>query len=306
MTALAVALAVLGALCFAVAATLQHREVGTVTPAPGVLTAGGLRDLVRRRRWLAGLAFGATGAVLHVLALVLAPLPLVQPLGVLAVPMAVLLAGRTTPPAGVLAGVALTVAGVVGFVALSVDGTAGGGDGGGVPTGFVTDASLAVAVVVVALVGFAHTRSGWVRSLACAAAAATSFGFVSVLLRAASRLLVEDAASPADAAAALGAAALGLLVGGWLLQQAFASGPPEPIVACLTVLDPIVGVGLAMAVLGEGRTDAPGARLAAAAVATAGVLVLARHHPDAAGRRRPPMQPTLRPQRPQRPVRRPR
>ncbi|MGE3286930.1 MAG: hypothetical protein AB7J32_12630 [Pseudonocardia sp.] len=280
MTALAVALAVLGALCFAVAATLQHREVRAVTPATGTLSAGGLRDLVRRRRWLAGFALGAAGAALHLLALVLAPLPLVQPLGVLAVPMAVLLAGRTPPQAGVLIGVALTVAGVAGFVGLSAD----AGSGAATPSGAVTDAGLAVALAVAVLVGFAHVRTAWVRSLANAAAAAVSFGYGSVLLRAAS--LMVDGGSLVDAAGAVGAAAVALLVGGWLVQQAFASGPPETTVACLTVVDPIVAVCLAMAVLGEGRTASPGALLAAAAVATAGVLVLARHHPDAVDRRR--------------------
>lgn len=288
MTVLAVLLAVLGSLFFAVAATLQHRAVGTVTPAACVLTARGLVDLVRRPRWLAGLALGTTGAALHVLALVLAPLPVVQPLGVLAVPMAVLLAARTRPPAGVLAGMALTVGGVAVFVALSAGARAG------VPIGSLTDAGLAVAVAVAVLGRLAHARPGWIRSLACATAAAIAFGFASVLLRAVAQILAGNAASLPDVAAALAGAAVALLAGGWLVQQAFASGPPEPVVACLTVVDPIVGVGLAMAVLGEGRADAPGVLLAAAAVATVGVFVLARHHPDAVDRRHPPALPTER------------
>lgn len=289
MTALAVVLALLGALFLAGAATLQHRAVGAVTAGssePGTLTPGGLRTLLRRRTWLAGLALGAAGAGLHVLALALAPLPTVQPLGVLAVPMAVLLAGRGRPSAGVLGGVALAVAGVGVFVALS----AGPTGGRPVPDGFVTDTGLAVAVAVAALAWLAHLRTGWVRSLACATAAATAFGYASLLLRATSQLLT-GAGAPLDVVAALGAAAVALLAGGWLVQQSFASGPPEPVIACLTVVDPIVAVGLAMTVLGEGRTDAPLALAAAAAVATAGVLALARHHPDAVDRRRSPSSP---------------
>ena len=81
--------------------------------------------------------------------------------------------------------------------------------------------------------------------------------------------------------AGIGAA---VLVGGWLVQQAFASGPPEVVIACLTVVDPIVAVLLGAMLLGEGAATParPGCCWCSAAVAaTAGVVALARHHPDA-------------------------
>jgi hypothetical protein len=82
--------------------------------------------------------------------------------------------------------------------------------------------------------------------------------------------------------------AAAVLVGGWLVQQAFASGPPEVVIACLTVVDPIVAVLLGAVLLGEGvATPAETwVLLAGAAItATAGVIALARHHPDAAAAR---------------------
>ncbi|OLT22278.1 hypothetical protein BJF78_07775 [Pseudonocardia sp. CNS-139] len=87
------------------------------------------------------------------------------------------------------------------------------------------------------------------------------------------------------AVAGIGAA---VLAGGWLVQQAFGSGPPEVVIACLTVVDPIVAVLLGAVLLGEGAATPPETwfLLAGAAItATAGVIALARHHPDAVAAR---------------------
>jgi threonine/homoserine efflux transporter RhtA len=128
---------------------------------------------------------------------------------------------------------------------------------------------------------------GWVRCVACATAGAVAFGLVSTLVRAVSQEVVFGVAAlldPSVLAAVIGIG-VAVLVGGWLVQQAFASGPPEVVIACLTVVDPIVAVLLGSTLLGEAahtpsRTWA--LLVAAALVATVGVLALARHHPDAA------------------------
>lgn len=84
MTEVAVALAIAAAWCFAAAARLQHHAVresayGRRTRSPQY------RRLLRDRRWLTGLLMTGGGAVLHAAALALAPLTVIQPLGVLAV-----------------------------------------------------------------------------------------------------------------------------------------------------------------------------------------------------------------------------
>ena len=91
-------LAMLGAVCFARAAVLQHRAVAAAATAPsdpldghGRLSWAGLVAATRRPGWLVGLAMAGGGTLLHAIALVLAPLAVVQPVGVLAVPIAVLL-----------------------------------------------------------------------------------------------------------------------------------------------------------------------------------------------------------------------
>jgi hypothetical protein len=282
MTGIAIAAAGLGAVCFALAATLQHRVVGGAVDGAGRgLTPRLLYALATRPTWLAGLALSVAGGTLHLSAVALAPLPVVQPVGALAVPVAVLLAARAAgrrPSPPVLAGVGLTVTGVVAFVGLSA------GDPGTRPV--LLDGLpwtvAGTAAVVGGLAVVAAARPGWVRNAACAAAAAVAFGTETVLLRAVVR--VGGQVEAPTAAVLLAGALVALLAGGWLVQQAFAAGPAEPVVAALTVLDPIVAVGLAAVLLGEG-TPAPPAGLAAAALATAGVLTLARHHPDAAGRR---------------------
>lgn len=277
---LAVVLAVLGAACFAGAAALQHRAVRAVARTARLRTAA-LGDLVARRGWLGGLALAVAGTALHGSALVLAPLSVVQPVGVLAVPMAVLLTGRR-PPAGVPAAVAATVAGVALFVVLAAGSTVPGP----VPAAAGALVAAVAAVPVAVLAALAASTSGRVRCVAAATGGAVAFGLVAALVRTLSQQLGAGVLGPTDAPvlATLAGIGVALALGGWLVQQGFAAGPPEVVVACLTVVDPIVAVLLGVLLLGEGAATAGGtaALLALAAlVAAAGVLGLARHVPQA-------------------------
>jgi len=292
---LAIVLALLGAGCFAGAAVLQHGAVAAGSrreedDQPGkVLSLRGLGEITRRPGWLAGLALAGGGSVLHATALVLAPLSVVQPLGVLAVPIAVLLTAMRTdrrPAPGVLVGVLLTIAGVAVFVGAA----AGTAVSSPPPDQSTLIASLIVAGAVLALAGLGFARSGWVRCIACATAGAAAFGLVSALVRAVSQSVIAGDVGPLEppVLAAVAGAGAAVLVGGWLVQQAFASGPPEVVIACLTVVDPIVAVLLGAVLLGEGVATPAETWLllaGAAITATAGVIALARHHPDAAAAR---------------------
>ena len=73
------------------------------------------------------------------------------------------------------------------------------------------------------------------------------------------------------------------LLGSYFVQTAYSSGPPDLVVAGLTVIDPLVGVTIGIVVLGE----ASGAPLWAAIVfvlagivAIYGVFQLSKHHPQ--------------------------
>jgi drug/metabolite transporter (DMT)-like permease len=281
----AIALAVVAAACFAVAATLQHGAVDHVADTDSRLGVTAFRALVSRPGWLLGLAAAVAGSGLHAFALVLSPLAVVQPIGVLAVPIAVLLTVRRTgerPGRGVLFGVFLCVIGVAAFVSIA----AGSATSTRVPD-FATLIGAGIStVLIVLLVGLATWSAGWVRCVAWVTAGAVAFGLVSALVRALSQQVTTGLVSWTDprllgTAAGIGAA---LLVGGWLVQQGFASGPPEVVIACLTVVDPIVAVLLGILLLGEGPATSGVAAvvlLVCAVAATAGVVSLARYHPDA-------------------------
>ncbi len=311
MTGIAILLAVLGSVCFAGATVLQHRAVSAqaesnrpanaaagdgYTPAATqhALSLRGIVAAARRPGWLTGLALASAGSGLHATALVLAPLSIVQPLGVLAVPIAVVLTAIHThrrPGRGVVVGVVICIAGVAAFVATA----AGTAVSTPPPSRATLFAGLIVTAVVAVVAAFGLTRSGWLRCVTCATAAAVAFGLVSALVRAVSQSVVAAAPGglvaavldPAVLATAVGIV-VALVAGGWLVQQALASGPPEVITACLTVVDPIVAVLLGAVLLGEGaKTPADTWFLlgSAALAAVVGVVALARHHPDAVAAR---------------------
>ena len=44
-------------------------------------------------------------------------------------------------------------------------------------------------------------------------------------------------------------------LGSWFVQNAYSGGPPDLVIAGLTVIDPIVGIAIGIAILGELRPD---------------------------------------------------
>ena len=80
---------------------------------------------------------------------------------------------------------------------------------------------------------------------------------------------------------------LGLLgatvLGAYFVQNAYASGPPDLVIAGLTVVDPLVAVVIGIAVLGEASQAPPWAIVVyviSGAIAVWGVFQLARNHPQ--------------------------
>lgn len=287
ITLLAVALAVVAAACFALAAALQHRAAGAAFTGSGEpqatrrLTARRLLTTIRNRWWMFGFGLAGLGAVLHAVGLALAPVSVIQPVGVLAVPFAVLLSSRlsgTRPSRGVVGAVLLCMVGVIGFVALAV----GSVDTAQLTGGRLLSAGLVIGGIVIVFVLLGARGPHWSRSASWASAGAVLYGFVSTLMRAVF-LMLDDGLAPTDPML-IGAVAgmiISFLLGLWLIQQALASGRPEVVVGAQTVLDPTVAVLAGVVLLGEGtHLSAPGVAglVVAAIVAMAGVLRLARHH----------------------------
>lgn len=258
--------------------------VSRVSPGGPVVGVGELARLARSRVWLTGTALSAVASAVHAGALVLAPVAVVQPIGVLSVPLAVLLAVRRTrirPPVVVYGAIAACLGGVAGFVVLA-DRQLGQAPA----PRFV--GVLAAAMVVAAASGlaslFGARLTGWARCAAFAASGAIAFGLVSALMRLIALHLRSGVNDLDDVGVWLPAVGIGaaLAGGAWAVQQAHAAGAPAVVVGCLTVLDPLVAVGLGITMLGEGTTTSPAVvtgLVAAATLALSAALLLARHHP---------------------------
>lgn len=288
-TWLAIGLALCGAVCFAFSAIHQHSAVlahsGGSTDRS--ITLRSLGRLVRQPRWLSGMALAGGGAGLALVALSLAPLSVVQPVGVLSVPFAYLIQharpGTSArhaprPGRGELMAVLATMAGTGAFVWF-VSGTARSVAPQPVPV-IGAAVGLGVAVAVLALIG----RYGPYRwnAIAWTAGGAALYGLgttmvKSIFLVGQSHPGLEVLAEPTTWVAATVAAA-SFPLGVWMVQHAYLAGTPQVVVAGLTVVDPLVCVALGFGLLGEGGAspfELVG-MLAAAAVAMTAVLQLVR------------------------------
>ncbi|WP_086842523.1 glycosyltransferase [Amycolatopsis kentuckyensis] len=266
MLTLAIGLAAAGACCFAGTVHLQHRAVRGAARGPD-LRLSGIRTILRTPGWYAGIGLAGLGAALHVLALTMAPLAVVQPVGVLALVLTVLLA-RTPLTRTVLAALAMSGAGLAGFVALSATATNAAVDAPDLGTAqwaLVAAAGLAAA---------ARSTRGRTRSLLSALGTAVLFGFTSALIRAAAvapfSLLVI-----AEAVAAT-------LAGAWLLHQAYASGPAPIVAGATTVVDPLTAVLIGVFAYGELTPGQLAVLAVPGVVAVAGLVLLARELPSPA------------------------
>jgi len=75
----------------------------------------------------------------------------------------------------------------------------------------------------------------------------------------------------------------GTALGAYFVQNAYASGPPDLVIAGLTVVDPMVAVLIGIIVLGEASQAPPwaiGVFIVTGAVAVWGVFRLAKNHPQ--------------------------
>ncbi|PKQ23641.1 MAG: hypothetical protein CVT65_07020 [Actinobacteria bacterium HGW-Actinobacteria-5] len=281
---LAVVLTVLASVALAVASVVQHVAVGATAAKPGTKLSGKeLLAVIRNPRWLGGLALTGVGAVLQMTALLLAPVTVVQPIGVLAVPWTILLAARVhrTPITPTIWGAAgLTVFGTTGFAWVAISHAA--------PYPVLNDTWLVVGTLagfgVAAALALAGARGplAW-RCLAWSAAAAVVYGAESGVVKAIGHYVATRPwlASPTFWFLVASIVAGMVLAGIWI-QQGYASGPAEIVVGTLNAAGPVAGVAYGVAVLGEGiniTATAALLMLGCAAVALWGVVLLSRFHP---------------------------
>lgn len=280
VTIVAIALAVLAAVALAFGALYQHDAVAGQDDSHNGLSWDHFKELIANRRWLLGLFILGLGTLGNFLALALAPVMVVQPIGAFSLIVSVLLGVRyrgLKVNRRLVQAVIWCTLGVTVFVALSAT-TARtqvhlGADA--MPLVWITGVIVALGLII--MVAFRHapqlvliTAAGLL--FACVA---TNAHLVSVqYLRAG----IENV-TWLNVAALVAAAALG----SWFVQNSYAAGPPEMVIAGLTVVDPIAAVILGSVVLGEAK-EAPLWLLIiitlTGLVACLGVVVLSRYHPD--------------------------
>ncbi|MFC5995475.1 DMT family transporter [Pseudonocardia hispaniensis] len=283
----AVPAAVAGAAAIGLANAAQSTATHQV-PHGNVLDPRLLWNLLRNRTWLVGIGATATGLGLQLLALGYGPLLLVQLLLVSALLFTTIFTawlrgdGVERP---VLVGATLCAVGLGGFLLLAQPRPAGVGPIADMPT---TPAAVLLAGLVTVCLAFVRHRARRTRVLILALATGVLYGVTAGLMKLVSGQARVGLAEPLGHWAFYVALLTG--VTGFLLSQnTFQAGRHvAPAVAVITIVDPLVAIGLGLVWFGESITLTPAAlagEMLAGTVIVAGVMILARHTERPAGSR---------------------
>ncbi len=283
---LGIPLALAGAVFMSLGAQYQHRGVEKVEQLSGSdgasgLSMGQMRGLLTRPSWIVGTLMLLLAVICQLAALVQAPLIVVQPLGAIALVMTTLLNARISghaPTRQSITAIACCVGGIFLFVffaaifATEQD---------------VTDTELftilAVLLVVIIILGACWlVLRHRMRALFYVIGAGVLYGFVATLAKVVIKRVQAgnfEWITVVCVIALIAAAA----AGAYFVQTAYSSGPPDLVIAGLTVVDPLIAVLIGMVVLGEAAAAPPWVLVifaVAGAIAVWGVVGLARYHPQ--------------------------
>lgn len=291
MVWVAVGLAVLGAFCLALGAQRQGSAVKADTGGLALSSNGFLR-LLRNPRWVFGLLLLCTGMAMNAVALVSAPLTVIQPIGAIALVITTVVNARDqdlTINRATAVSIGACVTGSALFVLLAVNVTQENHHVS--PEDELTIVlllALAVGLFGTLAVTFKHRMNAFIYILG----AGILFGFVAVLTRIIGKHLLDPNGlfllnvQWYSVLAILAAGGLG----SWFVQSAYSTGPPDLVIAGLTVVDPMVGIAIGVLILGELRPDVHAvmaiAMGTAACLAIVGVIALSRHHPEVTKRKK--------------------
>lgn len=279
-------LALLGAVFMSFGAQYQHRGVTKVERLSGGGASGGLngaqlKRLLTRPSWVIGTVMLGLAIVCQLAALSFAPLIVVQPLGAIALVITTLLNAQISgfrPTRRSLIAIAACVGGIFVFVTIAalfaIDSP-------------VSDRQLIVIlllllVVTLVFAGLWIWRRKRMGALFYITAAGVIYGFVATLAKVViTRIQFGDFEGLTFIC--VGALLLVAAVGAYFVQTAYSSGPPDLVIAGLTVIDPIVAILIGLIVLNETAGAPPWVYIAFAvvgAIAVWGVFQLARYHPQ--------------------------
>jgi hypothetical protein len=284
----AILLAVLAAVALAFGAQFQNNEV-TKSKDKNVKLNGlklkNLGQLFKRPQWLSGLGLTGLAIVLQLGALSLAPLIVVQPIGAIALVITYFLNARVTKTAidrSSIVAIVLCTGGIAGFVIMA---------SAVAHENILTDDALRIVlgilVSILAVFGILHFGSKRSASpLTYILGAGVLYGFVATLAKVVI-LRIYSLNFEWLTLLCLIALLAAMTLGGWFVQNAYAKGPPDLVIAGLTVIDPIVAVTIAIVVLGEAQQANLFTSIGfgiTGIISIAGVWLLSKVHPELANK----------------------
>ncbi|WIB61622.1 multidrug DMT transporter permease [Curtobacterium sp. MCLR17_007] len=287
--ALMIPVALVGAVFLSLGAQFQSRGVKRVEAKLGKqskgLSIGHVMALLGSGYWVLGTLMLGIAVVLQLISITFAPLIVVQPLGAVALVITTWFSSRSSGiPLGQPARRAVwtCIIGVGIFVAIAAF---VGHESAITQPQLITVLLILAVVLALVLVSF-RVVAKHKSALYYIVGAGILYGFVATLAKVTLNRFVNHTFDWVTVLAIVGVVvAAGL--GGYFVQNAYSTGSADLVIAGLTVVDPIVAVGIGVIVLGE-ATGAPVIAVlgfvVAAAIAVTGVFLLAKHHPEAARR----------------------
>lgn len=283
--AVGIPIALVGAVFLSFGAQFQHRGVAKVEAAHGKggagLSVGQLLALLGRPSWVVGTLLIGLAVVLQLTSLRFAPLIVVQPLGAVALVITAVLnarVSRTPLNRRSVRAIACCVGGVGIFVTIAAF-TATDAPISEADLVVILLLLLGVLIIFGTLFAIFRERMG---PVAFIVGAGVLYGFVVTLAKVVINSILQAEFTPLAIGCIVGLLAAGA-GGAYFVQTAYSVGPPDLVIAGLTVVDPLVAVGIGVVVLREAAAApwwAPIAYVVTGLLAVYGVFSLARNHPQ--------------------------
>lgn len=279
-------LALIGAVFLSLGAQLQHRgvvkvESNTVDTLGKGLNVKQLSLLLARPSWVLGTLMLGLAIVFQLGSLYFAPIIVVQPLGAIALVITSILNSRVSHVElnhkSIIA-IIMCVGGVLLFVGVAAFTAV---DKPVTDQHLITILIILAVVLTLAAITFGMLRHR-IRAIFYVIMAGVLYGFVATLAKVVLGRLEQGEFEWLTLLCLIGLIAATAL-GAYFVQNAYATGPPDLVIAGLTVVDPMIAVAIGILVLGE-ASQAPlwagFVFVIAGVIAVWGVFMLARNHPQ--------------------------
>lgn len=278
---LAITLQVIGSFCFALAARYQNsaiRHEVKHNQSRTRLKAAQLAASLRNFRWWKGLALMGVSLGCQITALFFAPVTVVQPVGLLAFPWSMILQARVARQRirkreGALVAMTVAATGVFTFLVSFYS----------APDQPLTTVKVFIGAITIYILAGSFGMLGakgprvW-RSFFWGSGGAMFYGLEASLVR--TLIIFVRKHNWLDNPLfwlVFVLLVIGSLTAAWMVQQGYATGQAELVVASMTITSPIIAVCFGIAVLGEGKNFTWGVTLgiiACGLIAIAGIIGL--------------------------------